>query len=84
MSLLTLTTRSDETEFVSQYTRHKPNNVWSDLKHLGAHEHAELSNPWSEQRSDEKEKRKMKKEKKQQKKKGRKKKKRKRKKEKNE
>ena len=29
-------------------TRHEPNNVWSDLKHLRAHEHDELSNPWSE------------------------------------
>ena len=25
-----------------------PNKVWSDLKHLGTHEHGECSNPWSE------------------------------------
>ena len=35
-------------EFVSQYNGYRPNNVWSDLKHLRAHEHGELSNPWSE------------------------------------
>ena len=35
-------------EFVSYYNGYKPNNVWSDLKHLRAHEHGELSNPWSE------------------------------------
>ena len=29
-----LTTRSDETESVSQYKGDKPNNVWSDLKDL--------------------------------------------------
>merc|ERR1712227_548259 len=26
-------------EFVSQYTGYKPNNVWSGLKHLGTHEY---------------------------------------------
>ena len=41
MSLLTLTT----SESMSRYTRHKPNNVWSDLKHVRAHEHGELSDP---------------------------------------
>ena len=35
-------------EFVSQYNGYKPNNVWSGLKHLRAHEHVELSDPWSE------------------------------------
>ena len=35
----------DETVFVSRYTGHKPNNVWSDLKHLRAHEHGERSDP---------------------------------------
>ena len=48
MSLLTLTTRSDETEFVSQYNGYLPNNVWSDLKHVRAHEHGECGDPWSE------------------------------------
>ena len=31
-------------ESISRYTGYKPNNVWSDLKHLRAHEHAECSN----------------------------------------
>ena len=35
-------------ESMSRYTRLKPNNVWSDLKQLRAHEHGELSDPWSE------------------------------------
>ena len=48
MSLLTISNRSDETEFVSRYTRHKPNNVWSGLKHLRTHEHGKHSDPWSE------------------------------------
>ena len=41
-------TKSDETEFMSRYTRYKANNVWSDLKHFGAHEHGECGDPWSE------------------------------------
>ena len=35
---------------MSRYTRHKPNNVWSGLKYLRAHEHGELSDSWSELR----------------------------------
>ena len=46
--IASLTTRSDETESVSRYNGYKPNNVWSDLKHLRAHEHGEHSDPWSE------------------------------------
>ena len=30
----------------------KPNNVWSDLKHVRAHGHGEFSDPWSELWSD--------------------------------
>ena len=41
-------TKSDETEFMSRYTRYKPNNVWSDLKHFVAHEHGECGDSWSE------------------------------------
>ena len=41
MSLLTLTT----SESLSRYTGYKPNNVWSDLKHVRAHEHGERSDP---------------------------------------
>ena len=37
-------------ESTSRYTRHKPNNVGSDLKDLRAHEHGELGDPWSELR----------------------------------
>ena len=48
MSLLTLTT----SEYLSRYTGYKPNNVWSDLKHVRAHEHGEHSDPWSELWSD--------------------------------
>ena len=45
-------TNSDETEFMSRYTRYKPNNVWSDLKRFGAHEHGKCGDPFSELRSD--------------------------------
>ena len=41
MSLLTLIT----SEFVSQYKGYKPKNVWSDLKHVRAHEHGVVQ--WS-------------------------------------
>ena len=41
MGLLTLTT----SEVVSQYNGYKPNNVWSDLKHVRAHEHGVVQ--WS-------------------------------------
>ena len=38
-----LTTRSDETESVSQYNGHKPNNVWNGLKHVRTHEYVDQS-----------------------------------------
>ena len=31
-----------------KHKRFEPNNVWSDLKHVGTHEHGECSNPWFE------------------------------------
>ena len=40
-------------KFVSQNTVYELMNVWSDLKHLRAHEHGECSDPWSEAGSDE-------------------------------
>ena len=46
MSLLTLTT----CESLSRYTGYSPNDVWSDLKQLRAHEQGELSDTWSELR----------------------------------
>ena len=45
MSLLLFITRSDETDSVSRYSGKKPNNVWSDLKHVRVHDHGVVQ--WS-------------------------------------